>query len=414
MLEQFFDDPAAVARLAGGPLGPHLHAFAASLATLGYATSTARAQIEFLGEFGQWLVDTQVGVAGIDEPRVHTFFDERRRQGRLRGGQRSTLQRVLDHLRMGGAVPTREPATQTTPVAILEGHYERYLRTVRGLTPATVVHYLFFVRRFLVERFGSDELRLRDVGPSDISSFMLQHTPPMSPGRAQLMVTAVRSFFRFLLQGGDIDVDLAASVPTVAHWRLSSVPKHLTPAEVDGVLGACTQDTSIGRRDYAILLLLARLGLRASEVRALQLDDIDWRAGEILVRGKGRAHDRMPLPMDVGHAVATYLRRDRPRCASRRIFIRMRAPWWGLAHPSTVSTIVRRAVERAGLDPVVKGAHLLRHSLATGMLRQGGSLAEIGEILRHRVPTSTEIYAKVDVDGLRGLSLPWPETGGEQ
>jgi integrase len=227
------------------------------------------------------------------------------------------------------------------------------------------------------------------------------------------MGTVFRSFFRFLLQRGEIEIDLAASVPTVANWRLSTVPKYLTPKEIQAMLDACNQETSTGRRDYSILLLVARLGLRAGEVVALNLQHIDWRAGEITVPGKGLVHDRMPLPVDVGQALAAYLRRDRPRsCESRRVFIRMKAPRRGFANPSTVSTIVRRALERAGLEPPVKGAHLLRHSLATEMLRQGGSLAEIGEVLRHRVPNTTEIYAKVDFHGLRLLGLPWPANGG--
>lgn len=413
MQEQFFNNPAAVEPLGGEPLGPHIQSFATSLASLGYANSTARAHIEFLDDLGQWLVKNQIAVAGIDEQIVEAFLDERRRQGRLRRGQSSTVQSFIDHLRSAAAIPSRKPEIRETPLDLLEGRYERYLRIERGLTTATVINYLPFVRRFLVERFGSEELRLRELGPSDISSFILRNAHSMSSGRAKLMVTAFRSFFRFLLQCGGIEVDLAASVPTVANWRLSTVPKYLTPKELQSVLGACNQGTSTGRRDYAILLLLARLGLRAGEVITLNLDNIDWREGEITVPGKGLFHDRMPLPVDVGQALATYLRQDRPPCESRRVFIRMKAPRRGLAHPSTVSTIVRRAVERAGVVPAVKGAHLLRHSLATEMLRQGGSLAEIGEVLRHRVPNTTEIYAKVDFDGLRLLGLPWPGNGGE-
>jgi site-specific recombinase XerD len=226
------------------------------------------------------------------------------------------------------------------------------------------------------------------------------------------MVTALRSFLRFLLTRGEIEADLAACVPTVASWRLSTVPKYLTPSEVQRLLGTCRRDTPTGRRDYAILLLLARLGLRAGEIVALSLDDIDWRAGEMTVPGKGLVHDRLPLPVDVGEAVAAYLSQGRPACSSRRVFIRAKAPRRGLSHPSTVSTIVRTAVERAGLHPPVKGAHLLRHTLATEMLRGGGSLAEIGEVLRHRARNSTEIYAKVDLNGLRSLALPWPVGGG--
>jgi integrase/recombinase XerD len=227
------------------------------------------------------------------------------------------------------------------------------------------------------------------------------------------MTTAFRSFFRFLFQKGELQADLAASVPTVADWRLSTVPKYLTREEVERVLKACNRRTASGRRDYAILLLLARLGLRAGEVVALRLEDINWRAGEIMVRGKGLFHDRMPLPAEVGEALTSYLRRDRPACPTRRVFVCMKAPRRGFAGPATLTTIVRRALARADLRPAFKGAHLLRHSLATGMLRSGATMAEIGEVLRHRTPNTTEIYAKVDFEALRSLAHPWP-IGGAQ
>ena len=195
--------------------------------------------------------------------------------------------------------------------------------------------------------------------------------------------------------------------------RLSTVPKYLTPAEVRRVLKSCNRRTPTGRRDYAILLLLARLGLRAGEVVALQLDDIDWRAGEIIIRGKGSFHDRMPLPCDVGQALTSYMRRDRPDCQTRQVFVRMRAPRRGFACSSTLTTIVHRALKRANLHPNFRGAHLLRHSLATSMLRAGATMGEIGEVLRHRASSTTEIYAKVDFEGLRSLAHPWPIGGGQ-
>jgi len=225
----------------------------------------------------------------------------------------------------------------------------------------------------------------------------------------------LRSIGRFLWQRGAIDRDRAAGVPRVPDWRLATIPKYLSPEEVERVLQTCDRQTAIGRRDHAILLLLARLGLRAGEIIALELDDIQWRAGEILVRSSKRlSQDRLPLVAEVGEALATYLRRDRRPHAARRVFQCMKAPRRGFAHPSTVSTIVRRALVRAGLCPALKGAHLLRHSLATRMLRQGASLPEIGLVLRHRTLQTTEIYAKVDLRGLRALAQPWPQMGGAQ
>ena len=238
----------------------------------------------------------------------------------------------------------------------------------------------------------------------------------MTPKRAQLMVSALRSFFRFLLQRGEIATDLAACVPAVADWRLSTVPKYLSAEEIERLLSSCDQGTGVGRRDHAILLLMARLGLRAGEVVSMELDDIDWRAGKIAVRGKGQQHDRLPLLQDVGEALTTYLRRGRPRVPTRRLFIRVRAPLRGFAGPVAISCIVRRAIQRADLRMLGKGvaAHLLRHSLATGLLREGASMAEIGELLRHRTPATTEIYAKVDIRSLRCLAQPWPGSGGGQ
>ncbi len=392
------------------PLGFHLQTFATSLREGGYADETVRLKLALLADFGRWFGRTGLTVTYVDEQLVEAFVKHRKQ---VRRGDRKTLEQVLDHLRKGAVIPDREPARDPSPLADILSRYEKHLRSERGLVTATVLNYQPFIRKFLVNRFREGPFLFREVQPSDISDFVLQHGPSMSIGRAQLMTSAFRSFFRYLFQGGELQADLAASVPTVADWRLSTVPKYLAPEEVERVLKACNRLTATGRRDYAILLLLARLGLRAGEVVALQLDDLNWRAGEILVRGKGLFHDRMPLPSDVGKALACYLRRDRPDCQTRRVFICMKAPRRGFANPSTLTTIVRRALDRADLHPTFKGAHLLRHSLATSMLRSGATMREIGEVLRHRIPNTTEIYAKVDFDGLRSLAQPWPMGGGQ-
>jgi site-specific recombinase XerD len=322
------------------------------------------------------------------------------------------VHQFLEHLRGKGVVPSVEPTVDESPLARLKQRYEIYLRKERGLCPGTGDRYWGFIRQFLVERFGRGSICIRKLLADDVSNFVLRHARSDNPGVAKLMVTALRSFCRFLFQSGETKRDLAGALPIVATWRLAEVPKYLETHEVERVIQACNRGTSVGRRDYALLLLVACLGLRASEVVGLELEDIDWRAGVLTVRGKGRYHDQLPLPPDVGEALAAYLRRDRPSCKTRRVFVRNRAPYRGFAHPSSLSTIVRRAVERAGLQPNHKGTHLLRHSLATGMLRRGASLAEIGQILRHRLPNTTEIYAKVDLSGLRSLALPWPRKGG--
>jgi len=345
------------------------------------------------------------------------FLEKRRRQGCLRRSETRTVHHFLEHLREKGVIPPLEPAVDESPLAALQERYESYLKNERSLSPVTIARYWHFLRRFLVDRFGdapNAPIGVRGLAPNDISGFLLRQARSGRSEVAKLMVPALRSFFRFLFQHGETKTDLAAAVPRVPAWRLVEVPKYLTSAEVERVVHVCERNTAVARRDLAIILLLARLGLRASELIALELDDIDWRAGVLTVRGKGGYHDRLPLPADVGEAMATYLRQDRPRCMTRRVFIRIKAPHRGFANPSSISTIVCRALARAGLQPRFKGSHILRHSLATGMLRAGASMDEIGEVLRHRTPNSTEIYAKVDINSLRSLALPWPTKGGER
>jgi site-specific recombinase XerD len=227
------------------------------------------------------------------------------------------------------------------------------------------------------------------------------------------MTSALRGFLRFLFFRGDINSDLAACVPTVADWRLSELPTSLAPEKVELLLHNCDRRTAIGKRDYAVLLLLARLGLRAGEIVAMTLDDINWEAGVVTIRGKGVRRDQLPIPQDVGEALVAYLRHGRPPCATRRIFIRAKAPCRGFSGSTAIGNIVRRALKGAQLDPIRKGAHLLRHSLATKMLGQGAHLAEIGEVLRHSTTNTTQIYAKVDLAALSELAQPWPGGGNE-
>ena len=412
MLDQFFRDGASAHRLRASLFGPHLDSFAALVSRLGYARSTVQTQLRLLVDLGRWLTRHWLGVRDLGTDAAAGFLRKRRRAGGVRRGDLHTLRLFLHHLRADGVIPHPAPKVDGSSLGILKTRYEEYLRKGRGLSPVTGPRYWPFLQRLLLERFQAGPIHLGELKPQDVTRFLLRRAHARSPKGAQTMVCALRSFFRFLYQHGDTAQDLSAAVLPIPSWRLAEVPKYLTPAEVARLLASCDRTCAAGRRDYTLLLLLARLGLRAGEVVRLELDDIDWRAGELLVRGKGSFHDRLPLPQDVGNALAAYLRTDRPPCSTRCVFVRMRAPRRGFNHPSTVSTIVRRAVERAGLAPPTKGAHLLRHSLATGLLRQGASLAEIGEVLRHRSPNTTEIYAKVDLDALRALARPWPRNGG--
>jgi len=263
----------------------------------------------------------------------------------------------------------------------------------------------------LSDRFGQGDLNFAELRATDVTRF-IQDRARLGKERNKLLVTAVRSFLRYLRYRGEIDVDLAGCVPAVAMWSLSTVPKFLPPGTVQRILAHCERKSSQGKRNYAVLLLLARLGLRACEAVALNLNDIDWETGRISIRGKGGRCAQLPLPIDVGEALASYVRSGRPSCSCRRVFVRRRAPLRGFAKSSSLSSIVKRALIRAGVHSARKGAHVLRHTLATDLLRQGASLDDIGELLRHQSPNTTAIYAKVDLTALRTLALPRP--GGAQ
>jgi len=292
------------------------------------------------------------------------------------------------------------------------GQFQHYLRQQRGLAEATITCYTPVVRAFLAECFPKNNPDFHQLCASIVADFVRRQAERLTTKHAKNVVSALRSFLRHLLHRGAIDTDLAACVPTIATWSLSSVPKFLPAEQIQHVLDCCDRDSAIGKRDYAILLLLARLGLRAGEVVALTLEDIDWEAGLITVRSKRKRVAQLPLPVEVGAAMADYLRKARPHCSSRRVFIRGKAPLVGFANSIAICSLVDRALQRAGVESVYRGSHLFRHSLATQMLNQGASLCEIGDLLRHRRPDTTTIYAKVDLISLRSLALPWP--GGDR
>jgi site-specific recombinase XerD len=407
MIDQFYSDPLSLQRLRFGPLGDHIDTFAQVLSAQGYARSTAKVKIREVAGLSRWLHRRRLGAEALDEQSVSEFLRYWCRRGLCRRGTAHTLQGLLKHLRSTGVSRLLASEIEDSAFHAIERDFARYLTHERGLTQATLDNYLPTARAFLSACFGNGPLALNKLDPQNITRFMLGHAHKVSPKRAQLMASGLRSFFRFLYGRGEIARNLATSVPRVANWRLSELPKFLEPEHVERLLKACRQDTPSGQRDYAILLLLARLGLRAGEVVHLEMDDIDWEKGEISVRGKSVRHDGLPIPQDVGKALARYLRQGRPRCPSRRVFLRMKAPRQGFTSSVAICDVVRRALARAGLSPTRKGSHLLRHGLATRMLRGGATLAEIGEILRHQLPSTTEIYAKVDVAALRTLALPW-------
>jgi len=405
----FSFDSNAWRRLQIGSLTPYIDPFAQYLLKQGYADTTARDKMRVVAKLSQWMEQQQFILDSLNEQKISVFLQELHlHEHRPRRGDTTTLRELLRLLRDSSAVP--ETCTANDPCALeqLEDSFTCYLAQERGLTKATINNYVPVVHHFLTAHFGDDVLKTELLCVRDVTQFILNNLCNLAPKSAQLGVTALRCFFRFLYQRGKLDMDLAAALPTVANWHSSEVPKFITPQEVEQLLQSCNQNCLCQQRDYTVLLLLARLGLRAGEVVHLTLDDIDWHASLITIQGKGGRIDQLPLPMDVGEALVSYLRSGRPRCTTRRLFVRVRAPYIGFASSVSIDSIVRRALHRAGLEPPHKGAHLLRHSLATGMLRNGASLAEIGQILRHRLTQTTEIYAKVDQATLRALAQPWP------
>ena len=327
-------------------------------------------------------------VADLDERVVAAFVDARQPRWRAqRAG--ATVRRLLMYFRAQGVIGPLPAIVDDSLLTQLAGRSALLVRGAR-LGGDDRADLPWILKQFLCERLDPAATSVTSLRAGDVAAFVRRHARAASPGRAKMMVTALRAMFRFFFQHGELDVDFSVVVPTVPDWRLASIPRSISPHEIERLIAACDAETAAGRRNRAIVLLLARLGLRAGEVVALELDDLHWRTGEITIRGKkGLRHDRFPLPVEVGTALAAYLRRDRAPGVTRRVFLGMRAPLRGFAGPGAVTTIVRRALSRADLHPPVRGAHLLRHSLATHMLRHGASFSEIGQVLRHRGASGT-------------------------
>lgn len=398
--------------MSDGPLGSIASVYAAFLAKQGYAENSAHLQLRFLNDLNQWLLQQQLLASDLSEQTIQRYMRSRHQRYRPRSDDSSTLSRLVYLLHAHGILK-KEPAQYSdNPHQGVENDYDRYLSEERGLSMTTRSSYLFFIKRFLSTQFGNNSVKFDDLTADDVIRFIRHQAVRLSPKCGGLMVSALRSFFRYLRHRGDIAINLAACVPTIPNWQYSALPKFLQAGQVKQVLSQCDRCTAKGRRDYAILLLLARLGLRACEIVSLALDDIHWQSGEISIQGKGNRSALLPLPPDVGQAIADYLEKDRPICSTRRVFIRMKAPRRGFANSAAISTIVARTLKRAGIDSPHTGAHLFRHSLATQMLRQGATLADIALLLRHSSINTTTIYAKVDLLALRPLAQPWP--GGVQ
>ena len=394
-----------------GPLAPYLEPYAEYLADRGYSQVSYWKKTFLISEFSRWLGEERVSVSEITPEHEAAFLRARARHRIPIRGDPVSLSGVTHWLRGQGAIESPADASdEVSGIELIVQEYTDWLREERGLAPSTIENYAGYIRRFLTSLCGADEPHLAEISASQVTDYIRRNAPrDQTFSQAKNIVTSLRSFFRFARFRDYIQTDLAAVVPSVAGWSMASIPRAMPTDDVRRLLAESrTWRTPAGRRDHAILLLLARLGLRAREIVRLELDDIDWSQGWLAVHGKGRQERPLPLPHDVGEALASYLKDGRPECPSRRVFLRSRAPFDKLKTHSDVCQIVRRAIGRAGIKAKVTGSHQLRHALAVDMLRQGLSLTEIGQVLRHRSPEATRRYAKVDLDGLRAVALPWP------
>lgn len=360
-----------------------------------------------LGQIGRWLSQQGLRAADLDEELLQQFSSEQRQAGRRRPPGPRGVRPLLSYLRAAAVVPP--PQTKPSPLAGVLEQYRSWMTGERGLSAATMLRYENTARRFLAEQaMPGGVFTPEGLTGTDLNAFLLRECARVSAGSAKGRVAELRSLMRFLHLRGLTPLRLGKAVPPVGGWRLASVPPTMAAADIQRLLDSCPREDAVGIRDYAILLLLARLGLRSIEVARLELDDIEWRLGEIAIRGKGRREDRLPLPVDVGEALVAYLSQARPQVDTRRIFVTCRAPR-GAIRADLVGDVVERACLRAQLPRV--GPHRLRHALAGEMLRQGSGLMAISQVLRHQDLATTALYAKVDFTALREVAWPWP--GGE-
>jgi integrase len=389
-----------------GPLTPFAEGFRRKLLGLGHPASSAKHHIVLMGQLNGWLSSKQLGVGELSAVVAQRFLDSRRAGGQRRVPTLASLAPLFQYLRGQGALAAEEP-TALTPRDELLTRYRRHLVDDRGLTPATVRRYEVFAKRFLADRASRNgtDTGTESLSSAEVNAYLLAVSARLVVESAKREAADLRALLRFLYMDGVLGIDLGSAMPPVATWRGWRLPSTLSATDVDAVLASCDRSATTGRRDYAILALLARLGLRSGEVAALQLGDIDWRAGQITVRGKARRRDCLPLPVEVGEGLVDYLRAGRPSCDCPQLILTLYAPPRPIC-PSSITNVVYRACRRAGLARV--GGHRLRHALATEMLHQGGNLVEIAQVLRQSDLGTTSGYAKVDRIALRSVAQTWP------
>jgi integrase/recombinase XerD len=393
--------------------GEHLDRFRQHLVAQHYAEDTVRRYMRCLDLLAERMQADRLTLVELDEAHALALMATPGWREPRRMAAAFIVRRFVRFLSdQGIGKPPQPPTPKDQARMALRREYESYLRQQRGLSERTIFHAWRMADRFLAFRFGEEIGDLAQLSSADITAFLQhlsQRTPPL---RDKTVASHLRNFFRYLFQVGTIATNLAAGIPSVVQRYGTRLPRHLTLEQVERLLGAVRTETPGSRRNYAMVLLLARLGLRPPEVIAMQLDDLDWRAGEIVVRGKGDRQDRLPLLPEVGEALAEYIRRDRVT-TSRVLFVTARPPYRPFKNSQILNAILKKAFAHTGLTPPAPyvGAHILRHSLATNLVQRGASLEEISETLRHRSRATTLFYARLDLDGLRAIAQPWPVVG---
>ena len=414
IVERSYESGASLASCPTGPLSEHLGSFVELLAQQHFAASAVYVKTLHAVAFDRWLAKHHVPLADLNEIHIQRFLRRRRRgpiRLKTRRQEERDVKQVLSFLRLRGVCA--EALVSSTPAEDLVAAYVLHLHDQQGLASTTIERYAPIAQRFLAQRFGASAVDLRAIVATDIIEFVRSQAARLQPPALKCVVNAMRSFLRYGQYRGSVASELVAAVPAVAIWTSTPpLPRAISAEHARRAIGGCNVATAIGLRDRAILLILAQLGLRAGEIVALRLEDCDWNEGHLRVRGKGGRECLLPMPDDVGRAVAAYLERGRPVSSDRHLFLRSAAPIRGFMHGSdAIGSIVRSALVRAGVDAPHRGSHQFRHALAMRMLQGGASFAEIGEVLRHRSPQTTSIYARVDLDALRPLALPWPGGG---
>ena len=390
----YFTDDQLVVRQSWlvGPLAGWLVSFAKWLSAKGYAARTIHVKVRLISGFSLWLKEEAIEVADITLNHLNQYLQYRRQcQASNRKGEKRTLEQCMDYLqRKGQIVCATVPEEPKTSVELCMQSYEGYLRHVSGLAPTTIAAYQKFVRSILQHCFASEKIILSCLSSQDVVEFVQQQAPRLHPKRAKYMSTALRSFLRYASYLGETSLELVGAVPSSANWQMLSIPRGICTEQTEKLLASIHRDTATGRRDYAIVMLFARLGLRVIEVQRLSFDDIDWVNGTLQLQTKGNKRRTVPLTEEIGEAIVDYLYRGRPKCASRHVFVRAKAPVEGFRNVSSICAIIGRAIARGGIVAPTNGTHQFRHGLAIEMLRRKLSLEQIGTFWVTPTPTLPE------------------------